>query len=468
MRGNHRTASDPEMALFDSYFKEWLEAVRKAINPLAKARGGTMLSEGAVYGLGTIDDPSLPKDSTITVVMSESDGTTATLELKASFKAPWTIERARKLFGAEDIEFSKLVKLDSASGAESALQVFLEEVGMIAGIEASLRFLDDSGNDQSVKLRNVVWDRLRTEVGDVPSKTIVVRADEPAFFYLSPTKKYRVTVENLLGNLRIPETPKNKSAVLKKVDKAMSGASPIHVSREMVARYASTLWFGNDLRVEFDMTHYPVQSRQASATSVRLAYADSMRKRAVSEIRVGSTVEQGSIRIHRYSDWTSVTDLTNAGKRGKTVEVIGFRLNRYFADAYYNLFAGPLQACENMAQVHILANTYALTDPDEPRSDFVTYSEQRGVDVVPSLKQVIKLQTTNFTLSASPLDFTVRDSSRQGQVLHPLQSSKKRSALTFYAWLQENLARVQDMTVTQIAQELLRKKIQYDSYSQDI
>lgn len=206
----------------------------------------------------------------------------------------------------------------------------------------------------------------------------------------------------------------------------------------------------------------------AHDTSVRLAYADSMRKRAVSEIQVGSTVEQGSIRIHRYSDWTSVTDLTNAGKRGKTVEVIGFRLNRYFADAYYNLFAGPLQACKNMAQVHLLANTYALTDPDEPRSDFVTYSEQRGVDVVPSLKQVIKLQTTKFTLSASPLDFTVRDSSRQGQVLHALQSSKKRSALAFYTWLQENLVRVQDMTVTQIAQELLRKKIQYDSYSQDI
>ena len=91
-------------------------------------------------------------------------------------------------------------------------------------------------------------------------------------------------------------------------------------------------------------------------------------------LHVGSTLEVGTIRVHRFADSFRVTDLGHAGKRGQRV-----RTASVATDASADGLATALAACESFNDVVRLVADLAADYPGEYR---ITHREERGVDVL--------------------------------------------------------------------------------------
>lgn len=183
----------------------------------------------------------------------------------------------------------------------------------------------------------------------------------------------------------------------------------------------------------------------------------------------GHTVEVGSVRYHRYSPSVEVTDLTNAGRHGKKVESfhLGFPHNwEYDNQAEVDKF------CEKLIQ----NNTYdkALSFAKnivKINSDFsISTNIERGVDVQPPMtqegSQPIKIETSEFSLEATPLTFDIHDKKDTNNypVMIPPIGNNKTAIKQFYQWVKLNLDEIKRMTFSQLHHELTKVKIPFHYY----
>jgi hypothetical protein len=188
-------------------------------------------------------------------------------------------------------------------------------------------------------------------------------------------------------------------------------------------------------------------------------------------IAMGKTVELGTVRIHRFADHFRVTDLTNAGKRGKRCAVA--TLAPTFA------YPGDHAAwLENMSKVLVTLSSYddvrrlvsdVLVDfPGELRFDT---REERGVDVAPAGSQTITVKAANgLEIKASERDFSVSSSvvfsktHTQTTLYYP--AGTKTQALAgagaFFSWLRANLSKVETMTIGNLRSQWDALGVRYD------
>ena len=177
----------------------------------------------------------------------------------------------------------------------------------------------------------------------------------------------------------------------------------------------------------------------------------------------GQTVEFGSVRVHRYNDSFQVTDLTNAGKRGKRVRVMSL---------------SPSYSYRNKPEVWM--ESMGKTLPDYPSYDAIkslikdllhdfpgeinlTESEKRGVDVNPGGTEKIHFTTpTGITVTALPDEFHLKSTvplrskrpgepanDRPGEMFQDTlyYGAGKKDAAIFYNWLKANRAEAERMTL---------------------
>lgn len=172
---------------------------------------------------------------------------------------------------------------------------------------------------------------------------------------------------------------------------------------------------------------------------------------------VGQTFQNEKVRIHRFRDQIRVTDLTNAGKRGKAVMEMTVlpsyaykgdhgawldRMGKSFVQEYGH-HSNPYRGIKSL-----------LTDilQDYPGEIDIHERKLRGVDVEPFgevFEWRSKSQAGEFRGKVSPHDFHVVASVeitgprgnkfRQDRIYGPV---KKRDAALFYAWVKENLSKV--------------------------
>lgn len=158
-----------------------------------------------------------------------------------------------------------------------------------------------------------------------------------------------------------------------------------------------------------------------------------------STIPVGKTVVQGNLRIHRYNPSIKVTDLTNAGKKGKKVTQVTFFYE--FGDPEdLDQIATDLTRYTDISQVQRYAD-----DLDQDSSIKVEVESLRGIDVEP-VGQVFKLRTkSDLDIRVSPLDFHVTHhapiTDDKGKVRFyddtSYWPSSKKDAKIFYSWVSE-------------------------------
>lgn len=200
----------------------------------------------------------------------------------------------------------------------------------------------------------------------------------------------------------------------------------------------------------------------AKASSTRVAFQYLQRK---ADLSIGDSMEtKGRVRLHRYADVLYVFDLTNAGKRGKSVERFAISWNRRDDKAnartydlvdeiekglsYYSAFALAKAMFSNLTGVNIYE------------------SKLKGIEVAPAGFKPIKIHTDNVYIEADYDSFTVRDLVDQNNLPTCIPSSrgKKTSVYGFYRWLSDNQSRVKGMSYSEILTELRKNGIDYHSY----
>ena len=179
--------------------------------------------------------------------------------------------------------------------------------------------------------------------------------------------------------------------------------------------------------------------------------------RSAKTIGVGETVETDNLRIHRFRPSIKVTDLTNAGKRGKKVSWFTIYDTDHIQDdkVKKNLdkfFAGITQV-KNYDQA---AKWAKLIKKDaDGRKGFGTLGFQegteRGVDVRPSGPghEPIKIDNKHMELEITPSDFNIRDKVDRNNLpaCIPQPGRGQRSKLAkLYSWAKQNKAKLKNMT----------------------
>ena len=194
--------------------------------------------------------------------------------------------------------------------------------------------------------------------------------------------------------------------------------------------------------------------------------------RAASEtIATGKTVEVGTVRIHRYADSFQITDLANAGKRGKSVKVLSVSPSALLTprkQEWLEQAARSLLGLRSYDAVKSFAEKAARDLPDIIR---LSESEKRGVDVNPAGMEKIQISAYNLKITALPDVFSlhaqrlVKRNDDPGAYFYQdtfYHQKKKKDAALFHAWLKENRAQAEQMTLADFRRLWGELGVRYD------
>lgn len=193
----------------------------------------------------------------------------------------------------------------------------------------------------------------------------------------------------------------------------------------------------------------------------------------IAELGIGRTFYTGSLKLHRFRESLQITDLSNAGLRGKTVPEmhigVGYK-GREEADAILAEVAEIAVHQDNYAQVKAAIADWLEQNPDEIQ---ITETALRGVDVEPAGTRISLKTNTGLRIEAEPSDFRILHSQ---PMVHPktgepignqdtnYYSTRKQDATVFYRWLKLNLSRANRMTMDEFRNLWDSLHIGYDSH----
>jgi hypothetical protein len=167
-------------------------------------------------------------------------------------------------------------------------------------------------------------------------------------------------------------------------------------------------------------------------------------------LALGKTWENGKVRVHRYADHFKVTDLTNAGKRGKKVKVMSIApvLPRDREKAWLEANSRFIMSYDTYNSIK---NFYRDILHDYPGEIRIDEHEVRAIDVrsgrTPKLLAKWMVRGSEMDMSSTPLEFrlTVRaplSHPRTGNAIGTQDTSywsrNRKDAKKFYDWLTAN------------------------------
>lgn len=184
-----------------------------------------------------------------------------------------------------------------------------------------------------------------------------------------------------------------------------------------------------------------------------------------------STFTEGGLKIHRYSDNLQITDMANAGKRGKKVRQL------YVGTGYLPDAENDKILKDAVTQIIHMSYDNAKLHLEKMPGLRVEEKELRGVDVEP-MGTTINLEKKfpnggEVRIQASPHSFQVVDSqpiNSPGKPAHGFHQdtsywpSKKQDAIIFYGWLKENTSKAGNMTMSELREVWHHLGVRYDSH----
>jgi hypothetical protein len=188
-------------------------------------------------------------------------------------------------------------------------------------------------------------------------------------------------------------------------------------------------------------------------------------------IELGKTVELGTVRIHRFADHFRVTDLTNAGKRGKRVAVATLSPTGFYPGdriAWADNMGGALLCmCRSFDDVRRLVSDLLVDYPGELRFEVL---EARGVDVEPAGARTLTIKTSGgLEIKASERDFSIRSTVTIDKIGHDTlywpagtKTEARAGAASFFAWLSANLSTVEAMSIAELRAQWNALGVRYD------
>lgn len=199
-------------------------------------------------------------------------------------------------------------------------------------------------------------------------------------------------------------------------------------------------------------------------------------------LAVGNKYQNPSVRIHRYSDQLKVTDLTDAGKRGKKVPEMHISLTySYKGDksAWFDRISGEFLDYATRSTPYARMKAFIKDlQVDYPGEISLTEDQLRGVDVEPfgevyEFKIPLDDNKTTIEVTSSPTSFMVIHHSWMKHPTNPngpghfqdtgYHPASKKDAVTFYGWMKDNAAKLKTMKDMQFLRDLWNKLgVKYD------
>jgi len=206
---------------------------------------------------------------------------------------------------------------------------------------------------------------------------------------------------------------------------------------------------------------------------------DTVSRDVLTEVAIGQTTETANLRIHRYSSAIRVTDLTNAGKRGKKVDEFAL----YDIDSLRDprmkdlveMFAAMLSRGRIKTYKQALTAARGLVDESEriakASDQFLSVpkietGQYKGVRVAPAGFKPIDFKNPNIALYADNERFRItdmRDKYNEPTLIAPLRG-KVASVKKFYEWARNNMGKLNRMTFRDVMKEMKRAGIDYHYY----
>jgi len=165
----------------------------------------------------------------------------------------------------------------------------------------------------------------------------------------------------------------------------------------------------------------------------------------------GEKKETSNLLLHRYSRGLRVTDLTNAGKRGK--EVDQFVLESEESDLF-----DQIEKAKDYAEALSIA---------KKTSDIKQLHQEkyRGIDVAPAGFKPILLEGKQVIINSDYDTFSVRDRSDVNEeTCIPAIKGGKADIKVFYRWVSDNQDKIKNMTFNDIVDAMRSIGVKYHRY----
>lgn len=210
----------------------------------------------------------------------------------------------------------------------------------------------------------------------------------------------------------------------------------------------------------------PVEEKQAMDLTRRI-----VARYKLSGVEMGREVTQGTVRIHRYSDHFVITDLTNAGLRGKKVRIMNLSLgygSTQNRKEWLDTMGDTLPNQDSYEGVKRFVNGLRQDDPYVLADE----REARGVDIEPTGAKISVKTNAGLLIEAAPDNFRVlnRQPMSHPKTKEPMgtfqdtnyYSRDKKGAGVFFAWLKANISRANNFSIQDFQQLWDQAGIKYD------
>jgi hypothetical protein len=187
-------------------------------------------------------------------------------------------------------------------------------------------------------------------------------------------------------------------------------------------------------------------------------------------IPIGKTLEVGNLRIHRFRSSIRVTDITNAGKRGKKVDEFTLYDLDYVKDKKalkaIDDFASYIHKAKSYKQARQMAKEVANEYSSVPMAPKFGETQHRGVDVAPANFEKIHITTPNIEVDVNHDDFLIKDlrdpMNEPRTMASP--SAKKTSVQKMRIFVGKNRESIKRMSYGDLLKAMGREGIRFHSW----
>lgn len=186
--------------------------------------------------------------------------------------------------------------------------------------------------------------------------------------------------------------------------------------------------------------------------------------RSVQALGIGETIEHGTVRIHRFRESFRITDLTNAGKRGKRCRELAVIMG--YGPTRPANFDGYANAIQHEHSYDAILRLFKDILVDFPGGIELHETEERGVDVLPGGFKPIALDLPNFSIEVALKDFVIRDKKDTDNLPTCIPAAKGglREIPVLYRWVQENQSKMAHLTFGEMEKVLEQLGVKYHYY----
>ena len=185
-------------------------------------------------------------------------------------------------------------------------------------------------------------------------------------------------------------------------------------------------------------------------------------------IEMGETREVGTVRFHRYREGLKVTDLTNAGKRGKVVQelYIGQKSWQRTCDASARLYDLCDLVCRtgNYSTAAALVECYVDENPEALSIDARTF---KGIEVQPAGFEEISISNEHMAMTAGYDSFGVsdlRDQANCPRLIPTCHGGAKTAVKRWYAYVKANRKQLETATFSQVWEAMSKADVKTHYY----